>query len=298
MSGTQELVFTLLGRHAHPRALAISSQTFISILDDMGVSEYATRATLARMVTRGVLERHVRGRQAYFGATPTTTKAFEGTGRRVLEDLPVRPDANCEWTLLSFSIPEDRRDSRHQLRGRLAWRGFGRMAGGLWLAPGRVDVLPMLERLGLTKQVKVFLGQPGAPTDMPQLVDEVWDLASKRLAYETFIARWQDATPEECRGPIATEILLTVEWGRIVRRTPRLPRPFLPADWPAMTAYDVFHARFAELRPLSTEAFQKLADVIPVERKPYDGAPLGPILRSVRGKHPAAPITATGTATP
>lgn len=285
MSSTQELIIAVLGRHAHPRALAFSSQTFISILEDLGVSEYATRATLARMVSRDVLDRHVRGRQAYFSASPATTMAFEGTGRRVLEDTPVRPDADCEWTLLSFSIPEDRRDSRHQLRGRLAWRGFGRLAGGLWVAPGRVDVVPMLERLALTDKVKVFVAQPSAPTDMPVLVDEVWDLASKRKAYETFIDRWRDSTPPECHGPLAAETLLSVEWARIVRSTPRLPRPFLPPDWPAMSAYDLFHSRFAELRPKTTQAFLAMADVLPVERKPYNGATMMPVIRAVRGSH-------------
>jgi phenylacetic acid degradation operon negative regulatory protein len=271
MPNTQELVVAVLGRHAHPRAIALSSQTFITILERLAVTEYAARATLARMVTRAILERHVRGRQAYFAATPATTKAFEGSGRRVLEDTPVRPDADCDWTLLNFSIPEARRDSRHRLRGSLAWHGFGRLAGGLWLAPGHVNVEPMLERLGLSKQVKVFVGQPAPPTDMAALLDDVWDLRSKRKAYETFLARWQESTPPECDGPLATEVLLSVEWARLVRSTPRLPSQHLPPDWPAMAAYDVFHTRFAKLRPQTTEEFLSIADVIPIERKPYDG---------------------------
>jgi phenylacetic acid degradation operon negative regulatory protein len=277
MPGTQELIVSVLGRHAHPRAVALSSHTFITILDKLAITEYATRATLARMVMRDILERHVRGRQAYFAATPATTKAFEGSGRRVLEDTPVRPDANCEWTLLNFSIPEQRRDSRHRLRGSLAWHGFGRMSGGLWVAPGRVMVEPMLQRLGLTQQVKVFVGQPAAPTDMPALIDDIWDLAAKRKAYETFLDRWQHSTPPDCAGALATEILLSVEWARLVRSTPRLPSQYLPPDWPAMAAYDVFHTRFAQLRPRTTQEFLELADLIPIERKPYDGPAATPI---------------------
>lgn len=262
---TKTLVLSLLGRFAHPDRLAFSSQTFITAMQRLGVTEYATRATLARMVVRGLLDRHARGRRTFFAATPTTSRGFEITTKRIFDEIPVQTGPDVQWTLLSFSIREDRREMRRILRTNLIWRGFGPVSRGLWLAPGRVEVESMMRDLRLNDQVRVFAVQASSPTDMGDMIDEVWDLGQKRAACETFLGRWNAAPPPECVGPLASLLLLCVEWSQLVRSLPRLPVALLPPDWPAMRAHEMFHSRYGELRPAALAQFTELAEVVSVD---------------------------------
>jgi DNA-binding MarR family transcriptional regulator len=137
----QALLLTVLGRHLLDReGVAVGAGTFIAVLERLGVSEQAARSTLTRMVRRGLLDRRQHGRRAYFTLTGGSRALLLEGRERIFAPAPVRQHWDGMWTLLSFSIPESRRDERHRLRARLAWNGFGLLRDGLWLAPGRAEV--------------------------------------------------------------------------------------------------------------------------------------------------------------
>src|SRR5688572_20657574 len=59
----QTLLLTFLGKAVLGRHIAVFSGTYLAVMDRLGVSEQAVRSTLSRMVTRGLLARHRRGRK-------------------------------------------------------------------------------------------------------------------------------------------------------------------------------------------------------------------------------------------
>lgn len=255
----QTLLFTFLGHHFLDQAdrVAVASSTLIDVLVRLGVSVQAARSTLTRMVARDHLVRHRQGRRAYFQISERLQSILSEGGDRLFQP-PVRTLPDETWTLLSFSIPEDQRGDRHSLRTALSWTGFGLLRNGLWIAPGRVDVRPLIARLGLHDRIEVFTGTPAPPTDIARVVAEAWDLDAVAEQYSGFIARWTAPGPPVA-GPLAQQVRLLTEWQQILVDDPELPTAHLPADWPAMEAYALFRSR---LEACDGEARRELADIL------------------------------------
>lgn len=175
----QQLLFSFLGSlvldRGHP---PISSRVFLHLLEDLGVAEAAGRATLARMTRKGLLARTREGRTARFSLTPWAEDLLREATPRVTSHAPFTHPGG-EWTLLSYSMPESRRDLRHQIRARLIWAGFGGLRDGLWIAPGRVDIDAIFdgpEYAGLAELADAFYSVPVEGTDVPRLLHRAWDV--------------------------------------------------------------------------------------------------------------------------
>lgn len=260
----QTLLFTFLGHHILSRGpVAVASSTFIDVLQGLGVSVQAARSTFTRMVSRGHLERHRVGRRAYFSISEGLADILEEGKVRLLES-PVRDQPQSSWTLLSFSIPEDQRGDRHALRTALSWNGFGLLRNGLWIAPGEVDVVPVVERLDLGDMVEVFTARPAAPTDVNRIVSEAWALDAIREQYEDFIARWSRRLPRAA-GELAGQVRLLTEWRQILVGDPSLPADYLPRGWPALKAHRLFRRRLDELEPGARDELEEILDIISLD---------------------------------
>ncbi len=260
----QALLLTVLGRHVLDRGedLAVGAATLIAVLQRLGVSEQAARSTLTRMVRRGLLDRQQQGRRAYFTLTADSRTLLQEGRRRIFAPAPVRQRWDGEWTLLSFSIPESRRDERHRLRARLAWNGFGLLRDGLWLAPGRLEVAQLISDLRLEKHVDAFAARALAPTDVAELVQRAWDLGDLRSRYDAFAVRWSGPHAPAPGGDLPRQVCLITEWRHILREDPLLPADYLPGDWPALEAARLFHRLHSRYSPGAAETFAELLDVV------------------------------------
>lgn len=268
---SRDLLLTMLGNHWQGREptveggrdLAVSSRTFVDVLGRVGVSEQAVRAALNRAVKHGLLTRHQQGRQAYFGLTAPTRRVLAAGAARLYHTDPVRDDWDGTWTLLTFSIPESRRPDRHRLRVRLAWLGFGPLRDGLWLAPGSVDVVPVVDELGLADDVDVFVGHATPPTDVDRRVAQTWDLDAIAAGYARFLARWDRDEPlPDAPDDLARSLWLVTEWRLLLLDDPVLPPAHLPADWPASRARAVFDRWFAHHRTTAVPMFEQACEAL------------------------------------
>ena len=140
------------------------------------------------------------------------------------------------------------------------------MQGGLWIAPGHVDVAELVAGLGLEAHVRVFRSRADELTDVGQLVRDAYDLDGVASRYREFLARW-DGRPPPVADPIGVRLLLVAEWLRAIRRDPRLPVEHLPPEWPAVRAQAVFRELEAEFEAPARAAAARELDVRP------DGAP-------------------------
>ena len=137
-------MLTFFAVHVLDRGLAVSSGSVIDALGRVGVGEEAVRATLARMVNRGLLERHRRGRKMYFGLTARAVSVLREGRDRVWSRGAVNRGWDGTWTVVGFSLPESWASQRHDLRSRLVWAGFGPVQNGMWIAAGRVEVTALV----------------------------------------------------------------------------------------------------------------------------------------------------------
>jgi phenylacetic acid degradation operon negative regulatory protein len=261
----QTLLLTLLGSTALDRDVAIFSGSFVTAMARLGVSEHATRSTLARMVNRGLLVRHRRGRRVYLGLTSRAAAVLREGEERMWRRGAVNRDTSGRWTLLGFSLPESRRDERHLLRSRLRWAGFGMLRSGLWIAPGAVDVTPLTSDPHLRDHVLVFRAEPAEPADIDRMVRDAYDLPAIAARYHDFLRRWDTRRPlPDATDDLARHLWLLSDWLLLLRDDPRIPLHTLPPDWPAVAAQEVFHRTHDRLQPRARRVVEREIDSIHV----------------------------------
>jgi phenylacetic acid degradation operon negative regulatory protein len=260
----QVFVLTFCGSHLLGRPEAFFTGSLIDVLRRVGVAEHAARSTLNRMVKRGLLARHRRGKKIYLGLTAHAAAVLERGGARAWQ-APVNRDWNGHWTLLAFSLPEARRADRHLLRSRLLFARFGLLQSGLWIAADDVDVPGLLDGLGVRDDVRAFQAAALPPTEAARLIHDAWDLGALRAGYEAFLDRWDRPCPApEAGDDLARELYLAGEWLLLVREDPRLPLEHLPADWPAVRAEHVALRLRAAYRTGAREIVDATVDRIPL----------------------------------
>jgi phenylacetic acid degradation operon negative regulatory protein len=257
------MLMTFLGRVVLGHGIAVFSGTCLAVMDRLGVSEQAVRSTLSRMVARGLLERHRRGRKMYFALTPHAEAVLAEGEERIWQTGPVNRAEDSPWTLLGFSLPESRRDERHLLRSRLRWAGFGLLRSGLWIAPGAVDVTSLLPDHLLRDHILVFHGHPAEAASVNRMVSDAYDLPAIAARYRRFLRRWDSPRPlPAAPDDLARQLWLISEWLLILREDPRIPLRHLPSDWPALGAEEVFRRRNDGLTAGAQKVLDDVMDAI------------------------------------
>lgn len=256
----QQVLLAMLGTFVVDRwQEPIPSRVFIEVLGELGFAEMATRATLSRMVAKGLLARRKDGRVAVFALTPRAERILRDASKRVLSRSPFS-HAEDEWTLFSYSLPESRREVRDQLRARLVWAGFGCLRDGLWIAPGIADLDDVLSDGDLADAVAEsggFLARPLPSTPMASIVARAWDLSAVRGQHDRFLRRWRQG-PAPGPNPVTELTALVADWLQLLRVDPGLPAAYLPADWPAHESCDTYRREWGRLQT-AFSAFEALA---------------------------------------
>jgi phenylacetic acid degradation operon negative regulatory protein len=260
----QSVVFTLFAEHILDHKLALYAGSCIEVLERLGITEHATRSTLARMVRRGLLEGQRRGRKLYFAMTPRCVALLEDGRQRIWKTGAVNTSHAPTWTMLTFSLPEAWRRKRYDLRSQLTWAGFGPLQNGAWLAPSEVDVAPIIKALGLAQYVRAFHVQPAPPTDAASVIRESFDLDSLAARYRTFSTTWKVPAARDLSDPLVLTLRLSTQWLRIIREDPRVPLHLLPANWPAIEAQRLFRSLHGSQRKASERIAGELFDTIEV----------------------------------
>lgn len=225
----------------------VNSGDLVALLGRAGVNERAARSTVNRMVDRALLARQRVGRRTYVGLAAHGRKVLRSGQARIRQGILVSQDGAIGrqwdglWTLLGFSVPETQRTDRHLLRTRLSWEGFGRLQDGLWIAAHEVDVHELTSGLDLDGHVRTFRATLTQPSSQEEMVRETWNLQAIAAGYETFNTRWAEGGTAQAGGDILTKHLTMVnDWLAAISLDPRLPLEFLPADWPALRAQQLF----------------------------------------------------------
>ncbi|ADG73208.1 transcriptional regulator, PaaX family [Cellulomonas flavigena DSM 20109] len=249
----------MVGEGAAPLPAAI----LIGVLGELGAGEAATRAALTRMAGRRLLATVRTGRTVAYGLTPESERVLAEARGRVFDEDPFAPHGEG-WTLVSFSVPESRRDVRHRVRAQLTWAGFGLLRDGLWIAPGEVDVAQALGGLQPDGrddlELLAFRAHEVPGFSAARSVRTAWRLDAMRERHEQFQARWEGRDPDVPHA-LCDVTALVADWLDLLRAVPRLPPEHLAPDWPggrSVAAFRRLHAVLAE--PARAELARRLAD--------------------------------------
>jgi phenylacetic acid degradation operon negative regulatory protein len=260
----KQLLLAFFGEHvADQKVPPLRASALIELLEGAGVAAPATRATLDRMVQRGLLTRERRGREIVFSLTDEGSALLREATERVRGPHPFEPHGTG-WTLVTFTVPEDQRTLRHRLRSALTWEGFAPLRDGLWLAPGEVDLAAALEPLRgdlPAGAITAFHARELPGYAMADNVRSAWDIAKIRDEHVAFIETWSDASSAaEAGSPLSARAMLVADWLALLGVDPRLPRAFMDDDWPADRSYEVYWAARNALDEASTAQFAALIE--------------------------------------
>ncbi|MDJ0345858.1 PaaX family transcriptional regulator C-terminal domain-containing protein [Streptomyces sp. H10-C2] len=251
----------------------ISIADLITLMSELDVDSPAVRSAISRLKKRGVLEPERQGATGY-RVSPAVHRVFDEGDRRIFGSLEPA-DLSDGWVMAVFSVPESERSQRYQLRTRLTWLGFGNIASGVWLAPGRLldDTRRTLVRLGLDDYVHLFAADYAAFSDLRTTVSSWWDFPAIQTQYAAFTDTYAPVAERLTRQSDldTTEafrhyVPMLTQWRRLPYLDPGLPTELLPADWNAVAARQVFQQLHLVLAEPSLRHVQKvtgLAEVTP-----------------------------------
>jgi phenylacetic acid degradation operon negative regulatory protein len=249
----RRLLISLFGLFVRAEVNWISVAALIRLLVDLGVGAQAVRSSISRLKRRGALasSRHL-GSAGYAPSAELAETLLEGDRRIFGRHRATLADG---WVTVVFSVPEEERKKRHELRSALAAHGFGIMAPGVWIAPGTVaDEAPeMLRRRHLDGYVTILHGQLVGDESLPEAVGRWWNLPELAAQYQQFIEQYEPLADRVAadgisdREAFVTYVPLVTAWRKLPYLDPGLPLELLPQPWPGARATELFHRLDAHL---------------------------------------------------
>ncbi|HLE28421.1 MAG TPA: PaaX family transcriptional regulator C-terminal domain-containing protein [Anaerolineales bacterium] len=261
---TQFIIIILFGDVVAPRGGRVWTASLLRMLKVLGVGERAARSTFSRLRRQGWFRPERDGRHSLYTLAPKGRRILEEGGQRIFE--PRKMEWDSQWHMVVYSLPESKRQLRNDLRKRLAWLGFGRLAPGTWISANnrREEVQKLLDDLDAGEYAQMFSGVRLSIGDDREIVKRCWDLENLNRQYARFIARWEPEY-EKCmhalvRGEelsaaqcFAQRFWITHEYSPFPRLDPNLPAPLLPHGWLGAKAAELFKEYRSLLNERSNE---------------------------------------------
>jgi phenylacetic acid degradation operon negative regulatory protein len=255
-------LLTILGEFALPAGQPTWTSTFVNVLAGLGLEEKASRQALARTATDGLIRAERIGRRARWHLTGPGRRLLAEGAERIYSFAGQTPGWDGRWLVLSVAVPESHRELRHRLRTRMAWAGFGALAGNLWVSPStdrEAEAKQLLAELGLAATTLSFTGPFAGIGSQRNLVEQAWNLDDIAERYREFLAGFADLRPGPGQPTMLAQVRLVHEWRRFPFLDPQLPAELLPRQWIGARAATVFHGRHTAWHEAAQTQWRKLA---------------------------------------
>ncbi|MFC4000513.1 PaaX family transcriptional regulator C-terminal domain-containing protein [Prauserella oleivorans] len=260
----RSVLMTLLGEFVLPRDRPVWTSVLVDALGMFDVEEKSARQALARTAAEGWIASERVGRRVRWSLTEPGRVLLSEGARRIYDFGSASRSWDGRWLVVLVSVPEARRDLRHQLRTKLTWAGFGSPAPGVWVTPHpsrEEEALGILSGLGLHDAIS-FVGPYGAIGDESSMVATAWDLRGLVTRYQEFVEVFGSLAPKDDDAVLDAQTRLVHEWRRFPFLDPQLPSVLLPENWSGAQAADLFHRRHAEWNPVAQRRWdERVADV-------------------------------------
>ncbi|GAA2245405.1 regulator [Herbiconiux moechotypicola] len=248
---TTSLLRTVLGLYLRQLGGWIAVADLLELMEALDVPAPRTRTALVRVKKKSLVVPETRDKVAGYSLVPEAATMLARGDRRIYHPRNMGPESR--WCVVSFSIPEENRHLRHQLRRRLHWIGCGTVSPALWICPAYLagEVEEILDDLELREHSTVFIAErPRVAGDLRQAIEGWWDLDEIRGHHEAFLEQHAadglvpTDPPVSAREAFAIYIRSVDTWRIIPYIDPGLPAGLLPDDWPG----DASNALLLELR--------------------------------------------------
>jgi phenylacetic acid degradation operon negative regulatory protein len=242
-TSARSLLITVFGEYVLPQDRPVWTSTLLHVLGGLGIEEKSARQALNRLSGAGWIESERAGRRVRWRLTGHGRKLLSEGAERIYAFGRDRESWDGRWLVLLASVPESKRDLRHQLRTRLTWAGLGSPAPGVWISPHasrEAEAKQAVERLGLEPVVFSFCGPFAGIGSERAMVEQAWHLGDLATAYEDFLGEFAGMRVASGEQLLFAQIRLVDHWRRFPQLDPQLPLELLPPHWIGVRAANVF----------------------------------------------------------
>ncbi|HEX7065022.1 MAG TPA: phenylacetic acid degradation operon negative regulatory protein PaaX [Bacillales bacterium] len=263
---TRSMIFTLYGDYISHYGSEIWIGSLIRLLQAFGHNEQSVRAAISRMSKQGWVQSRREGNKSYYCLTERGRKRINEAAKRIFKLQPEAWDG--KWRMLMYTIPEEKRAIRDELRKEIVWSGFGMLANGFWISPNRLEkqVNDLIDKYEIAPYVHFFVSEYQGPHENEQLVRECWDLDEINERYEQFINHYSrkfvigkskiekgEMTDGEC---FVERTRLVHEYRKFLFVDPGLPEELAPEKWLGGYASSLFSDYYKALAEPASHFFE------------------------------------------
>lgn len=176
--------------------------------------------------------------------TPSQYRLTEAGFRTLSLEFPfvrfLRDRWDGRWRILSYEIPEKKRELRDKLRREVSGWGLGPWHRSFWLTPH--PVIDSLKQLVSQKEEEQYIQAFESEHvfgDRAVLIEKVWGIADLDKKYRELFKKWHDVLAREGDK---TEKFRTVvnEYVTLLRQDPGLPVELVGDKWIGYESYNIF----------------------------------------------------------
>ncbi|SDH92178.1 transcriptional regulator, PaaX family [Alteribacillus persepolensis] len=265
---TRSMIFTLYGDYIRHYGNVIWIGSLIRLLKEFGHNEQSVRAAVSRMSKQGWLQSEKKGNKSYYYLTERGRDRMDEAAERIykLES----PKWDGEWLILVYTIPEEKRHIRDELRKELVWSGFGLLSNSCWITPNPLDgqIHNLIQKYDIEGYVNYFRASHEGMSDHKSLVQRCWDLDEINELYSQFIQNYSqkyiidknkiekgDMSDGSC---FVERTMLVHQYRKFLFVDPGLPQELLPQDWLGDSAAALFADYYKTLAEPATRFFESV----------------------------------------
>ncbi len=260
------MIFTIYGDYIRHYGNKIWIGSLIRLLKEFGHNEQSVRVAVSRMMKQGWIQSEKKGNKSYYFLTLRGEARMEEAAIRIFKLKP--NDWDGKWRMLMYTIPEEKRQIRDELRKELLWSGFGSFSNGCWISPNNLEkeVNLLIEKYDIQSYTDFFVSEYKGPQADKLLVEKSWPLLQIEENYQEFIATYSKKyfvhqsmmnenkmTDAEC---FVERTNLVHEYRKFLFTDPGLPKELLPEIWIGNHAAHLFEQYYKLLAQSASRFFE------------------------------------------
>ncbi|MEF2094880.1 phenylacetic acid degradation operon negative regulatory protein PaaX [Bacillus sp. CFBP9009] len=267
-TNTQSMIFTIYGDYIRNYGSKIWIGSLIRLLKEFGHNEQGVRVAVSRMVKQGWIQSEKQGNKSYYFLTDRGVQRMDEAANRIYKMKPNEWDG--KWRILMYTIPEDKRQLRDDLRKELLWSGFGSFSSGCWISPNDLEkqINRLIEKYDIDEYVDFFISEYKGPKENQSLVEKSWHLEEIENKYEEFIEKYSkqfivhqsiisrgEMSDADC---FVERTNLVHEYRKFLFIDPGLPKALLPLKWNGNHAALLFSQYYQVLAEPASRFFESV----------------------------------------
>lgn len=194
-----------------------------------------TRGTISALLKDGLIEKTETD-----NAYKITSKGFNELCLEFSSFRYLKENWDGKWRIISYEIPEKKREIRDRLRREMQGWGLGPWHRSFWLTPHPV-IETLKELVAQKEEEKYIQAFEGAPVygDRDILIEKVWNKSGLDRSYRELFKKWHEilSSGDEKSGKFKKVVS---EYVTILRQDPGLPKELVGESWIGFEGWNIF----------------------------------------------------------